>query len=116
MLTCGSWGDDEHGLSNESTIERLIADYIADMTAELAVMAAWAEHTDLARILEMARLQSEQICGLVQNVAEEPALGDMSSDMADGVSAKRRLGRTRTPDRLNPTNVIRLSALRAAQR
>lgn len=89
-----------------------IADYIADMTAELALLAAWADHTDLARILEMARLQSEQICGLVQNVAEEPALGDM----ADGVSANTAIGQDADTGPFESTNVIRLSTLRAAQR
>lgn len=93
-----------------------IADYIADMTAELALLAAWADHTDLARILEMARLQSEQICGLVQNVAEEPALGDMSSDMADGVSANTAIGQDADTGPFESTNVIRLSTLRAVQR
>ena len=38
---------------------RAVADYISDLTAELALMAAWAEHTDLARLLEMARLESD---------------------------------------------------------
>ncbi|MGB6444220.1 MAG: hypothetical protein WBE14_03135 [Xanthobacteraceae bacterium] len=89
-----------------------IADYICDMTAELAVLAAWADHTDLARILEMARLQSEQICERVENVAEEPALSDMAGDMAGNTTVVQ--GADAAP--FESTNVIRLSTLRAAQR
>ena len=40
-----------------------VAEYIADLTAELALMAAWADHTDLARILEMARLNPSNCAG-----------------------------------------------------
>jgi hypothetical protein len=108
---CWFWlGDD---IMCESLDDRTaIADYICDMTAELAVLAAWADHTDLARILEMARLQSEQICGRVENVAEEPAPGDLPGDMA---------GNTTVPQDADSgpfesTNVIRLSTLRTAQR
>ncbi len=81
-----------------------VADYIADLTAELALLAAWADHTDLARILEVARLESEQLCGRAQNVAEESAASDATSvgDIDAGS--------------FESTNIIRLSTLRAAQR
>jgi hypothetical protein len=78
-----------------------VADYISAMTAELAVMAAWAEHTDLARILEMARLESERLCGLTPNAAVTVA-GDV--DTAQDAA-----------DPFQSTNVILLSALRAAR-
>jgi|GEM_PF-6794558 hypothetical protein len=39
------------------------ADYISRVAAELAQMAASAEHNVLAHLLQMARLESEQICG-----------------------------------------------------
>ena len=110
-MLCSWLGDDM--MDCESLDDRTaIADYICDMTAELAVLAAWADHTDLARILEMARLQSEQICGRVENVAEEPAPGDLPGDMA---------GNTTVPQDADSgpfesTNVIRLSTLRTAQR
>jgi hypothetical protein len=81
-----------------------VADYIADLAAELALMAAWAEHTELARILEMARLESEQLCGRAPAAATEPAHSD-----GDGI-ARNAAGQS------EPTNVILLSALRAAQR
>ncbi|MGA8322047.1 MAG: hypothetical protein WBE48_05880 [Xanthobacteraceae bacterium] len=108
---CWFWlGDD---IMCESLDDRTaIADYICDMTAELAVLAAWADHTDLARILEMARLQSEQICERVENVAEEPALSDMAGDMAGNTTVVQ--GADAAP--FESTNVIRLSTLRAAQR
>jgi hypothetical protein len=89
-----------------------IADYIADMTAELALLAAWADHTDLARILEMARLQSEQICGQVQNIAEEPVPGDMAGDMAGNTTIVQNAD----TGLFQSSNVIRLATLRAAQR
>ena len=79
-----------------------VADYIADMAAELAVLAAWAEHTDLARILEMARLESERLCGRGQSEAAEFA--------ADDSSGPGRAGSDKS------TNVILLSAIRAAQK
>jgi hypothetical protein len=50
-----------------------VADYICDLTAELALLAAWAEHANLARILEMARLESERACGRGQDEATESA-------------------------------------------
>jgi hypothetical protein len=80
-----------------------VADYISDLAAELALMAAWAEHTELARILEMARLESEQLSGRGLATATEPALND------SGVAQNGA-------DQSGPTNVILLSALRAAQR
>ncbi len=79
-----------------------VADYIADLTAELALLAAWADYTDLARILEVARLESEQLCGRPQNVAAASAASDATSvgDIGAGPFVS--------------TNVIRLST-RAAQ-
>jgi hypothetical protein len=77
-----------------------IADYISDLTAELALMAAWAEHTDLARLLEMARLESEQLCGRNTNAATAPD-GAITQDSA--VQSES-------------SNVVLLSALRVAQR
>jgi len=107
MLTAPGLGDDV--MDCESLDDRTaIADYIADMTAELALLAAWADHTDLARILEMARLHSEQICGRVQNVAEEPVLTDMAGNTTIVQDADTGA--------FESTNVIRLSTLRAAQR
>jgi hypothetical protein len=40
-----------------------VADYIATVTAQLAQMAASEHYTTLARVLEMAWLESEQLCG-----------------------------------------------------
>jgi len=40
-----------------------VADYIAAVTAQLAQMAASEHYTTLARVLEMAWLESEQLCG-----------------------------------------------------
>jgi hypothetical protein len=97
-----------------------IADYISDLTAELALLAAWAEHTDLARILEMARLESEQICGRSENTAEEPALDDeacgIAADMTDDVANELAAAGDVEADPFGATNVIRLPTLRAAQR
>jgi hypothetical protein len=108
-----SWAGGDDAMDSESLDDRTaIADYIADMTAELALLAAWADHTDLARILEMARLQSEQICGRVQNAAAEPAPGDMADDM----SGKTAIGQDADTGPFESTNVIRLSTLRAVQR
>jgi hypothetical protein len=76
-----------------------VADYISDLTAELALMAAWAEHTDLARLLEIARLESEQLCGRNANAAAPDAA--ITQDSAGQSEA---------------SNVILLSALRVAQR
>jgi hypothetical protein len=86
----------------ESNDDRVaVAEYISDLTAELALMAAWADHTDLARILEMARLESEQLCGRVPDQAE-PVVEDTAV----------------APEVLSDpsTNVVLLSALRAARR
>jgi hypothetical protein len=106
---CSWLGDDI--MDCESFDDRTaIADYISDLTAELAVLAAWAEHTDLARMLEMARLESEQICGRTRNVAEEPAPGDIAGDLAGNAVQDADTGS------FESTNVVRLSALRAAQR
>jgi hypothetical protein len=111
MLVARGLGDDV--MDCESLDDQTaIADYIADMTAELALLAAWADHTDLARILEMARLHSEQICGRVQNAAEEPVLTDMTGDMAGNTT----IVQDADTGAFESTNVIRLSTLRAAQR
>ena len=80
--------------------KRAVADYISDLTAELALMAAWAEHTDLARILEMARLESERLCGRPQEGgAAEPA----SDETAIPQNASVQFG---------STNVVLLAAVR----
>ena len=79
-----------------------VAEYISDLTAELALMAAWAEHVDLARILEMARLESEQLCGRAPDQAE-PAAEDTAA-APEAVSDP------------SSTNVVLLSALRASRR
>jgi len=77
-----------------------VADYIAEMAAELAVMAAWAEHADLARLLEMARLESERLCGREPNAAQPTTdAPDAAQQFVEGAP-----------------NVILLSALRAARR
>lgn len=78
-----------------------VAEYVADLTAELALMAAWADHTDLARILEMARLESEQLCGRIPDQAEPVAEDTAAAPEAVSDSS---------------TNVVLLSALRAARR
>jgi hypothetical protein len=77
-----------------------VAEYIADMAAELAVMAAWAEHEDLARLLEMARLEAERLCGRAPN-ADQPAadIPELTQLSIEGAP-----------------NVILLSALRSARR
>jgi hypothetical protein len=105
-----------------------VADYICDLTAELALLAAWADHIDLARILEMARLESEQICGRTQNGVEQPArgaaAGDMANRMAGGpasemardVATDMAVARDTEDGAFESTNVIRLSTLRAAHR
>ncbi|HSZ64764.1 MAG TPA: hypothetical protein VK825_01045 [Xanthobacteraceae bacterium] len=115
MLVAPGWGDDI--MDCESLDDRTaIADYICDMTAELAVLAAWADHTDLARILEMARLQSEQICGRVENVAEEPAPSDLAGIIAGDMAGNTTVVQDADTGPFESTNVIRLSTLRAAQR
>jgi hypothetical protein len=83
-----------------------VADYISDLTAELAVMAAWAEHTDLARILEMARLESEQLCGRSQcETAEAAESAVVETPMAQDAAGQ-----------FEPTNVVLMSVVRAAQK
>jgi hypothetical protein len=42
---------------------RDVADYISTVTAQLAQMAASEHYTTLAHVLEMAWLESEQLCG-----------------------------------------------------
>jgi hypothetical protein len=42
---------------------REVADYISAMTAQLAQLAAAEHFTTLAHLLEMAWLESEQLCG-----------------------------------------------------
>lgn len=79
-----------------------VAEYIFDLTAELAVMAARADHTDLVRILEMARLEAERLCGRTANAAE-PVVEDPAP--APGAAGQSQ-----------STNVFLLSALRAARR
>jgi len=79
-----------------------VAEYISDLTAELALMAAWAEHADLARMLEMARLESEQLCGRAPDQAVPAAEDAAATPEAAGDSSS--------------TNVVLLSALRASRR
>jgi hypothetical protein len=79
-----------------------VAQYISDLTAELALMAAWAEHADLARILEMARLESEQLCGRAPDQAE--------------LAAEDTAHSPETASDSSSTNVVLLSALRASRR
>ena len=83
-----------------------VADYVSDLTAELAVMAAWAEHTDLARILEMARLESEQLCGRSQCEAAKAA----EAAVVETTMAQNTAGQS------VPTNVVQMFAVRAAQK
>jgi hypothetical protein len=40
-----------------------VAEYISELTAELAKLAASAHHTELTYALEIARLEAEQLCG-----------------------------------------------------
>jgi hypothetical protein len=72
-----------------------VADYISDLAAELASMAAWARHTDLVRLLEMARVESERLCGRHREGAAPPH---------DAVAG------------FEPTNVVILAAVRGAQK
>jgi hypothetical protein len=80
-----------------------LADYISDLTAELALMAAWAEHGDLARILEMARLESERLCGRRQDGAAEHAPDETAIPQ-------------NTSGQFDSTNVVLLAAVRGAQK
>ncbi len=75
-----------------------VADYISELTAELALMAAWADYADLAGILELARLESERLCGRRQDEA-----------------AERTTDATGLPQ-VEATNVILLAAVRGAQK
>jgi hypothetical protein len=78
-----------------------VADYISDLAAELAVMAAWAEHTDLARLLEMTRLESEKLCGRNQSETAGSAPGETATPQAG---------------RFESANVVLLSASRSAKK
>jgi hypothetical protein len=84
-----------------------VAEYVCDLTAELAVMAAWAEHVDLARLLEMARLESERLCGRIGEVAEPET---------DGAAAPQESAGQIQSGQIQSDNVILLSALRGARR
>lgn len=55
------------------TNSHTLADYISELTAELAQLAAAEHHTDLACILEMARLESDRLCGCNAETKQEPA-------------------------------------------
>jgi hypothetical protein len=105
MLACPTLGRRGGHAMMDSEIpddRAAVAEYVTEMTAELAVLAAWAECTDLARILEMARLEAERLCGRSPN-AGEPA--------ADATTSAPE-----QPDHSQSANVILLSALRAARR
>ncbi len=53
---------------------RASANYIADMSATLASLAREHGFTDLARVLEMARLEAEQIASqIASQIADQPA-------------------------------------------
>jgi hypothetical protein len=80
----------------------VVADYICDLTTELAAIAAAADYVDLARLLEMARLESERLCGRTSEVAE-PEIGAGCGTQDAAVESQS-------------TNVIVLSTLRAARR
>jgi hypothetical protein len=87
----------------ETQAERTaVAEYVCDLTAQLAVMAACAEHVDLARLLEMARLEAEGLCGRASDETDAKA-GDIAGAQA-------------APGGSQPENVVLLSALRAARR
>jgi len=49
-----------------------VAEYISELTAQLAKLAASARHTELAYALEIARLEAEQICGHCLGKMPEP--------------------------------------------
>ena len=49
-----------------------VAEYISDLTAELARLAAAAHHTELVYALEIARLEAEQLCGHCLGKMPEP--------------------------------------------
>jgi hypothetical protein len=52
---------------------RASANYIADMSATLASLARDHGFTDLARVLEMARLEAEQIASQIADRPAEPS-------------------------------------------
>jgi hypothetical protein len=56
---------------------RAVAEYIAELTAELARLAAASHHDDLAQILEIARLESERLCGRDQDETQKPPAGNI---------------------------------------
>ncbi len=88
----------------ESEDDRIaVADYISDLTAELALMAAWADHIDLARIFEMARLEAERLCGRRQ-------------DAAPGGAPAEAINLQSPADQFAATNVILLASARAGQK
>jgi hypothetical protein len=58
VLLGGKIMTDQSGKPNHDA-----ADYISMMTAQLAQMAAAERFTTLARLLEMAWLEAEQLCG-----------------------------------------------------
>jgi len=58
ILIGGKTMTDQSGKSHHE-----VADYIATVTAQLAQMAAAEHYTTLAQLLEMAWLESEQLCG-----------------------------------------------------
>jgi hypothetical protein len=58
VLLGGKIMTDQSGKSDHD-----VADYISTMTAQLAQMAAAERFTTLARLLEMAWLEAEQLCG-----------------------------------------------------
>jgi hypothetical protein len=58
VLLGGKIMTDQSDKSNQE-----VADYISAMTAQLAQMAAAQHFTTLAHLLEMAWLESEQLCG-----------------------------------------------------
>jgi hypothetical protein len=49
-----------------------VAEYISELTAELAKLASSGRYTALAYALEIARLEAEQICGHCLGKVPEP--------------------------------------------
>jgi hypothetical protein len=78
-----------------------VAGYISELMAELVLMAARADQTELVRVLEMARLEAERLCGRGQDEAPERA--------ADG-TAQDATGQFKS------TNVVLLTAARGVQK
>jgi hypothetical protein len=58
VLLGGKIMTDQSGKPNHE-----VANYISTVTAQLAQMAASQNYTTLARLLEMAWLEAEQLCG-----------------------------------------------------